>query len=165
MRRFSCGAQRGGRRFDRDADLAAERAEFAHRAAGAGGDRRQQIVAAPGEQRDEVVDLLVEGLRRLGADAGDLVGDFVAARAETGDQVGRRAFDQPAQLLDPRDELRRAFDADALHMGLDRFAEIDGVTGNRFGDLGAAGLQLGRQGVQRRDNLVAEPRDAAAERA
>ena len=55
VRGLGGGAQRGGRGFDRDADLAAERAELAHRAVGAGGDRREQVVAAPRQQRDQVV--------------------------------------------------------------------------------------------------------------
>ena len=63
----------------------------------------------------QICDLLVETLRRLLADAGDLAGDLVAARAEPGDQLARRALDQPAQLLDPRHELSGALDADALN--------------------------------------------------
>ena len=116
------GAQGGGRSFDGNADLAAERAELAHRPGSAGGDRREQIVAAPRHQRHEIGDLLVEALRRLLADAGDLAGDLVAARAEPDDQLGRRAFDEPAQFLDPRHQLGVALDADALNVGFDGFA-------------------------------------------
>ena len=102
-------AQRFARIGHFGTQLSGERAQGADgigRAAVDGGD---ELIGPPGQQSREARHLLVERLDRAFADARDPRRHILAALAERGHQVSSLAFDDLAQIVDPRPD--RAGDA------------------------------------------------------